>query len=83
MAVVLYFHCCLRQTVDLFVKNFHCPDYSYRDGREYEAQHVLATPALGYLKKNLNLFSPPLPERLQQVSMKVQHPGLVLKEYSY
>lgn len=40
-----------------------------KDGREYEAQHVLATPALGYLKKNLSLFSPPLPEILQQTLM--------------
>lgn len=40
-----------------------------RDGREYEAQHVMVTPAIGYLKKNLNIFSPPLPEKLQQTIM--------------
>ena len=40
----------------------------YRDGKEYEAQHVMVTPAIGYLKKNLNIFSPPLPVELQHVS---------------
>ena len=42
----------------------------YRDGREYEAQHVMVTPSIGYLKKNLNMFSPPLPTKLENVSWK-------------
>ncbi|KAK8382101.1 hypothetical protein O3P69_015216 [Scylla paramamosain] len=40
-----------------------------RDGKEYEAQHVMVTPSIGYLKKNLNIFSPPLPTRLQNAIM--------------
>ncbi|XP_069942539.1 uncharacterized protein [Cherax quadricarinatus] len=39
-----------------------------KDGDEYEAQHVIVTSSVGYLKKNTNLFSPALPKVLQQMS---------------
>lgn len=54
------------------VKDFNCHDEFYRDGKEYEAQHVMVTPAIGYLQKNLSLFSPPLPKSLQQVSGRIR-----------
>lgn len=37
-----------------------------RDGREFEAEHVMVTPSIGYLKAHLKLFSPPLPRGLQK-----------------
>ncbi|KAK4290332.1 hypothetical protein Pmani_032145 [Petrolisthes manimaculis] len=37
-----------------------------RDGSEYEAQHVIVTSSIGYLKSHPHLFTPPLPTKLQQ-----------------
>nr|XP_045601691.1 spermine oxidase-like isoform X1 [Procambarus clarkii]XP_045601695.1 spermine oxidase-like isoform X1 [Procambarus clarkii] len=37
-----------------------------KDGSEFEAQHVIVTSSIGYLKNNPNLFFPALPRRLQK-----------------
>lgn len=36
------------------------------DGKEYEAEHVIVTPSIGYLKEHLHMFSPGLPSNLQK-----------------
>ncbi|XP_042203782.1 spermine oxidase-like isoform X3 [Homarus americanus] len=37
-----------------------------KDGSEFEAQHVIVTPSIGYLKSHSSLFSPALPTKLQK-----------------
>ncbi|XP_068202521.1 uncharacterized protein [Palaemon carinicauda] len=37
-----------------------------KDGREYEAEHIIVTSSIGYLKEHLHMFSPALPNHLQK-----------------
>ena len=41
-----------------------------QDGDTYTADHVIVTPSLGFLKENLSIFEPPLPEQYQTAIQK-------------